>query len=389
MGVVLVPGLAGGAGLALGGAGEGLATALHVLLDSTADGTSAHGSSGRDDNGREASGSCGDRSCVLGRVRGGSCNSLLGRDRGGCGNSRCGNSGGRRCSHSGSRVGSVAIGGGAVAPNGRARGLVVDRDGVVDAQLNAILVASVDTRDLDSGVRLSGRAARDLDLSARNVELGTTERRSAVKTDVLDTEKVLASGGLVREGEGDLVKLVSLEGKTVVAGLVGTHLVDLEPVTGTVVLGSITGGLGHVDVERARVLDRSVDSETDSVTRSDLVSGGLSTSVKTTNVANKVLGGDIGDGRVHVAVLANVLVLLGNLVTNNELVEAVVGHCGLGQGGGSHDSGERAHLDGAFDVYTARVFVEEKKVVKRVTFLVVCKERWTTSDLKLKRMNEA
>lgn len=140
-------------------------------------------------------------------------------------------------------------------------------------------------------------------------------------------------------------------------GIPPTHLINLEPVTASVVLGSLASGLGHVDLKRARVLNRSVDSEANSVTRGDLVGLGLSTGVKTTSVANEVLGGDIGNRRVHVAVLANILVLLGNLRSNDELVEAVVSHCGLGQSGSSHDGSEGAHLD-RLDVYTARVFLK-------------------------------
>jgi hypothetical protein len=124
-----------------------------------------------------------------------------------------------------------------------------------------------------------------------------------------------------------------------------THGENFEPFTTAIVLRSLASSLGHVDVQRTRVLDRSVDSEANSVTRSDLVGLGLGTGIETTSVANEVLGGDIGDGRVHVAVLANILVLLGDLRSNDELVEAVVGHCGLGQGGGSHDGSEGAHLD--------------------------------------------
>jgi hypothetical protein len=224
-------------------------------------------------------------------------------------------------------------------------------------------VTSVDTRDLDSRRRLGGRAARNLDLSARDVELGTAKGRGTVKTDVLNTEEILSSRGVLGEVKGNLAEVVGLEGKTVVAGLVGTHGEDLEPVTGAVIFRSIAIGLGHVDVEGARVLDRGVESETNSVTRGNLVGLGLGTSVEATSVANEVLGGDIGDGRVHVAVLANVLVLLGDLVTNNERSEAVVGHCGLGQSGGSHDSSEGTHL-GGFDVYTAGVFLKNERCLK-------------------------
>jgi len=91
------------------------------------------------------------------------------------------------------------------------------------------------------------------------------------------------------------------------------HLIDLKPVTTSIVLGSLASSLGHVDLERAGVLDRSVDSEANGVTRSDLVGLGLGTGIETTSVADEVLGGDIGNGRVHVAVLANILVLSSDL----------------------------------------------------------------------------
>lgn len=84
-------------------------------------------------------------------------------------------------------------------------------------------MASVETGDLDGRRRLSSRAARNLDLSARDVELCTAEGRGAVQTNVLDTEEVLTSGSVLRDVEGDLAEVVGLEGKTVVVtSLVGT-----------------------------------------------------------------------------------------------------------------------------------------------------------------------
>ena len=84
-------------------------------------------------------------------------------------------------------------------------------------------MASVDTGDLDGRRRLSSRATRNLDLSARDVELSTAEGRGAVETNVLDTEEVLASGSVLGDVEGDLAKVVGLEGKAVVVtSLVGT-----------------------------------------------------------------------------------------------------------------------------------------------------------------------
>ena len=84
-------------------------------------------------------------------------------------------------------------------------------------------MASVETGDLDGRRRLSSGAARNLDLGARDVELSTAEGRGAVETNVLDTEEVLASGSVLGDVEGDLAKVVGLEGKAVVVtSLVGT-----------------------------------------------------------------------------------------------------------------------------------------------------------------------
>jgi hypothetical protein len=182
--VVVVLGLAGRARLALGSAGVTLATTLLPLLDTAAGGAASGGGSrsggGLDDSRHGSgsdSGSGGDRD--LGRGAGASLGGRLGggrRGRGRRGGSRAGRS---------------------TTPNSRARRLVVDGNGVVDAQLEAVLVASVDTGDLDGRRRLSSRAAGNLNLSARDVELGTTEGGGAVETDVLDTEEVLASGGIL------------------------------------------------------------------------------------------------------------------------------------------------------------------------------------------------
>jgi hypothetical protein len=210
--VVVVLGLAGGAGLALGGTGVALATALLPLLDRAGGGATGGGGSsgggGLDDSGHGGGGgSSGGGDGDLGRGAG----SRLGGSRRGSGRGR----GSSRRGGSGT--------GRSTTPDGRARGHVVDGNGVVDAQLEAVLVASVDTGDLDGRRRLGSRATGNLNLSARDVELGTTEGRSAVETNVLDTEEVLASGGVLGKVESDLAEVVGLESKTVaVSSLVGT-----------------------------------------------------------------------------------------------------------------------------------------------------------------------
>lgn len=207
--VVVVLSLAGRARLALGSASVTLTTTLLPLLDTAAGGAAGGGGSrsgGGLDNSGHGSGSDGgggDRD--LGRGAGANLGGRLGGSRRG------------RSRRGGSRAGR------STTPDSRARGLVVDRNGVVDAQLEAVLVASVDTGDFDGRGRLSSRATRNLNLSARDVELGTTKGRGAVETDMLNTEEVLASGGILGEVEGDLAEVVGLESKTVVVtSLVGT-----------------------------------------------------------------------------------------------------------------------------------------------------------------------
>ena len=58
---------------------------------------------------------------------------------------------------------------------------------------------------------------------AQEHEKEIEEGRGAVETNVLDTEEVLASGSVLGDVEGDLAKVVGLEGKAVVVtSLVGT-----------------------------------------------------------------------------------------------------------------------------------------------------------------------
>jgi hypothetical protein len=212
--VVVVLSLAGRARLALGSASVTLTTTLLPLLDTAAGGAAGGGGSrsggGLDDSGHGSGSDGGGGDRDLGRGAGANLGGRLGGNR--IGRSRRGGS--RR---GGSRAGR------STTPDSRARGLVVDRNGVVDAQLEAVLVASVDTGDFDGRGRLSSRATRNLNLSARDVELGTTKGRGAVETDMLNTEEVLASGGILGEVEGDLAEVVGLESKTVVVtSLVGT-----------------------------------------------------------------------------------------------------------------------------------------------------------------------
>jgi hypothetical protein len=76
-------------------------------------------------------------------------------------------------------------------------------DWPVDVDLDSWVAGAVGTWEGDQGARVSTTAASDVDLTARDVELGTTGTRGAVQTDLLTTDEVLAAGSRGRNGEGD------------------------------------------------------------------------------------------------------------------------------------------------------------------------------------------
>ena len=80
---------------------------------------------------------------------------------------------------------------------------------------------------------------------------------------------------------------------------------------------------------------------------SDSVGAGDIASQETTRVAAEIGGCDIGDRRVGVVVLANILVIASVVAVNNELVEAEVSHARWDQSGRSQKSRSREmHLVG-------------------------------------------
>jgi hypothetical protein len=138
--------------------------------------------------------------------------------------------------------------------------------------------------DLGDGRRPSGAATSDLELSARNVELGRAAR--VVDAELLDAEEVLSSGDLGGDGGGvggwngvsngpgryssaQLTTHVPL-GLATREG--GANLLDLEPVGGSICGGS-RGDLCHVEGNGALVVDGLVRSEGDGRAGSDRDSG--------------------------------------------------------------------------------------------------------------------
>jgi len=140
-----------------------------------------------------------------------------------------------------------------------------------------------------------------------------------VETKLLDTEKVLSAwqagwngGGVVSsEWPGDWVEGWAL-------------LPDLEPnLSGTVEAGGGAWCLCHVDGDWAVVVDWGVCAKGEAGTSSDGGSSG-SRAWDTTLITSHVVGGDIGNRRVVVGVLADVLVDSALDSADGELLEDVV-----------------------------------------------------------------
>ncbi|KAI6777280.1 hypothetical protein HG530_001225 [Fusarium avenaceum] len=244
-------------------------------------------------------------------------------------------------------VGGVVSAG--AGPDLGAGGGVLGHGRVVDAEEEAGVGGLESTGEGDNGRRLAGTGTVDGDLGTADVELGTVLLASAVETDVLGAHQVGTLGGVLGQGEGEVVETARLAIQVVGplnalgTNLLPGHLVDLEPVAIAEVVGTLSaiGGLAHVDGERTGVAHLAVDCETDLIAGRDreCLGSGADVLVETAGVADDVLGGDVGDGAVGVGGLADILVRLGDLAVDNESLEVVVGKGGResgskGQGGG-------------------------------------------------------
>lgn len=233
-----------------------------------------------------------------------------------------------------------------VGPGDGAGGVVAGRGRVVEVDDDAVLGAVVDARDLDGGGRGAGAGSGDGQLGAADVELGAALLLGAVQGDVLAAHQVLARGEVLGQGEGEVVDAAADRGGPLQAlggdGR-GRQLVHLEPVSGALVGGGVgaLGRLGHVHGQGARVAEVRVDGEADRVARGDLLGLGLGhdVGVQAALVADEVLRGHIGDGRVRVGGLADERVGLRDLVVVDEGLKVVVGSSGGREGRNTSECG--------------------------------------------------
>ncbi|CAF3566430.1 unnamed protein product [Fusarium graminearum] len=219
---------------------------------------------------------------------------------------------------------------------------------LIDAEEKAGVGGLEGTGELDHGRRLASTVAVDSDLGTADVELSTVLLASTVETDVLSAHEVGTLGGVLGKSEGEVLDTTRLAVhvvgplNTISSNLLPGHLVDLEPLIITEVVGSLSaiGGLAEVDRERTGVTHLAGNGEANLVTGGNLhgLGGGADVLVETAGVADDVLGGDIGDGAVVVGGLSDVLVRLSDLAVDDEGLEVVVGEGG-GESGGKGQNG--------------------------------------------------
>lgn len=101
-------------------------------------------------------------------------------------------------------------------------------DGIVDVEHDSGLATSVDTRDRDKRTRCAAATVNNVDLGAADVELGTTEARCAVQSNVLNADEILAAGQGLWDGEHRAIGIGRPgDGGSTVGS--SSELVDLEP----------------------------------------------------------------------------------------------------------------------------------------------------------------
>lgn len=240
-----------------------------------------------------------------------------------------------------------------VGPGDGAGGVVAGRGRVVQVDDDAVLGAVVDARDLDGGAWGAGAGAGDGQLGAADVELGAALLLRAVQGDVLAAHQVVARGEVLGQGEGEVVD-AAVDGGGPLQALGGDarggQLVHLEPVAVALIGSRLAGGLGHVHGQGTRVAEVAVDGEADRVAGGDSLGLGLGhdVGVQTTLVADEVVRGHIGDGRVGVGGLAHELVGLGDLVVVDQGLKVVVGSSGGREGRNTSEGGTHFGLVGCF-----------------------------------------
>lgn len=164
---------------------------------------------------------------------------------------------------------------------------------------------------------------------------------------MLSTEKVLAVWNGSWELEGERLEAIALpcHAGGVCGELLNTQLVDLEPVTRTVVVADVWGSrLGQVGEQWTGVANVVVDSESDGVDTGDnIVDLGGSGVTESADIASDVVGLNVLNWAVAVHHTTDVLISSSLLSIDNELFKVVVGKS-LWDGASQGQNGEKSRL---------------------------------------------
>lgn len=230
-------------------------------------------------------------------------------------------------------------------PNGGTGLSVGSWDGIIDVDQNAWLVTVVDTRDGDVA-RWGRRAtAKDVNLTAGNVELSTLEGTGGVQRNVLDANEVVTGRELGGNGEGVLRQVVRREGNRSAAVCHRGDLTDLEPDgTRTAECGSSLSSwyLGHIGIENTGMVNGLIKGESNRVAR---LGPGNSRCRSGSLVAGEVGRCHVGDGAVIAGVWTDILVSrCGRSVDNQRRPAVVCRNWGHERGRNGKSSSEELHV---------------------------------------------
>jgi len=140
---------------------------------------------------------------------------------------------------------------------------------VVDAEVGIGVGGLVCARELDEGTGGTTTAAYDLDLHAPDVVLWLVDV-GAMNTNVLHAHQVLSVGSILGDLRSNEVPVVIAPGgRSEITSLADALLVDLEPITRSIVGLDTCRSLGHVNEARTRVAHLGTNGQL----HADLVTG--------------------------------------------------------------------------------------------------------------------
>jgi len=218
------------------------------------------------------------------------------------------------------------------------------RDGVVVeviVNVNSVSRISVfeSPRDSNFGTEIFGSATGDGDLCAFDVELGDSRRPWVVDSKLLDAKEIVSVSNA--SGEVECIGLFQVPSSSRENR---TDIQNLKPhVTGTIEVCSSAWSFGHIYGERTIVVDCNIGGE--SYGRTGFHRDGLGVVSTGSNIAAKVVGGEVSDGTVVVGVLADIFVSGVLDAVGGQGLENVMARCLTDQGREAYGNSSESHVE--------------------------------------------